>query len=139
MSKIRQSYRFQCTGCGHCCTGTPETHYIEVRPDEKEAIRVHLGISHQWFHRRYMVNVAEGVEGVRIDPNGNCAFLDKNRRCRVYPVRPVQCQSYPFWPEILVSTKAWNKEKKHCEGINRGKPVPKRRIRQWLQLLEEVD
>ena len=32
-------------------------------------------------------------------PGGDCIFWDKEAGCTVYPARPVQCQTWPFWPE----------------------------------------
>ena len=32
-------------------------------------------------------------------PGGDCIFWDKSAGCTVYPARPVQCQTWPFWPE----------------------------------------
>jgi Fe-S-cluster containining protein len=29
--------------------------------------------------------------------DGNCIFLDKNRRCTIYSVRPNICKIFPFW------------------------------------------
>lgn len=139
MIQTKKSFRFQCTECGHCCTGSSRTHYIEVRPEEKEAIRKYLGISDRWFQRRYLTPVTEDMEGLRIDAVGNCAFLDKDKRCRVYAVRPLQCKSYPFWPEIISSDRSWKKEQKFCEGINRGQSISRRRVQQWLRLLEDED
>ena len=52
---------------------------------------------------------------------------------RVYPVRPLQCRTYPFWPEVLASRQAWQREARRCEGINRGRAVPAGRIRRQLK------
>lgn len=44
--------------------------------------------------------------------NGDCIFLEKDtNRCRVYPVRPMLCSTYPFYIEGL---KLYTCE---CEGI----------------------
>ncbi len=32
-------------------------------------------------------------------PGGDCIFWDKVAGCTVYPARPAQCQTWPFWPE----------------------------------------
>lgn len=46
-----------------------------------------------------------------------CVFLDESTNgCVVYPVRPVQCSTYPWWPEIM-SDSHWRLEKgrrSHC-------------------------
>jgi Fe-S-cluster containining protein len=39
----------------------------------------------------------------------------------IYPVRPSQCRSWPFWPGNLNSAGAWNTAAQKCAGINRGR------------------
>lgn len=44
-----------------------------------------------------------------------------NRRvCAIYPVRPLQCRTWPFWPENMKSRAAWDRAAKGCPGMNRG-------------------
>lgn len=53
--------------------------------------------------------------------NGDCTFLDpQTRRCRVYPARPRQCRTWPFWNSNLVSPEAWADAAKTCPGIGCG-------------------
>lgn len=128
--------RFECTGCGMCCTGTNDSNYIEVSPDEQEDIRHYLKLSRQWFRRRYLVKIAEEMEGLTITENNHCIFL-KNNACSIYPVRPQQCRTYPFWPEIVQSRASWNREKKLCEGIDRGKNLQQNSVRRLIQAAAE--
>lgn len=109
--------RFECTGCGGCCTGRGQ-HFIEAARDEQRAIQRHIGVSWRWFRRRYVTRYQDGTEGLRWEKD-RCVFLDDARRCRVYPVRPKQCRDYPFWPE-LARDAAWRTEARRCEGIGRG-------------------
>jgi Fe-S-cluster containining protein len=122
--------RFECTGCGACCSGGVD-HYVEVSGAEREAIRAWLGLSPAWFRRRYLERVADDVLGIRLGKDGRCPFLTE-RRCRIYPVRPRQCRTYPWWPELVESKRAWEAEAKRCEGMNRGTVVPLARIERAL-------
>lgn len=136
MAKIpfyhRRALRFECTGCGACCTGSPQD-YVAVDQAEQEKIRGWLGISKKWFRRRYVVRLDKHTEGLGSTNGGSCVFLDNAMRCRIYPVRPRQCRSYPFWPEILRSRWSWRAEGLRCEGIGRGTVVPLRRIESALK------
>ena len=38
----------------------------------------------------------------------------------IYPVRPKQCRSWPFWPGNLICPESWNTAGLKCPGINRG-------------------
>jgi len=124
---------FECTGCGACCTGDAG-HYVEITPEEQDAMRAQLNISHQWFRRRYVVRVDEDTEGIRLGADGRCPFLDAKRRCRIYAVRPLQCRTYPWWPELMQQRAAWRAEAQRCEGIGRGAAVPVATIQHALRL-----
>lgn len=129
----RRALRFECTGCGKCCTG-PGDYFIAVTRAEQRRIRAFLGVSWRWFRRRYVTRYDEATESLRTEPgSGRCAFLGDDNRCRIYPVRPAQCRYYPFWPELVARRAAWNAEAKRCEGIGRGRAVPADRIRRLLK------
>jgi Fe-S-cluster containining protein len=127
-------YRFACTGCGHCCTGNPKDFWVEVSRTEQVRIAKHLGISLAWLRRRYLVREAEG-DGISMR-GGQCVFLD-GKRCGIYAVRPTQCRTYPFWPELMTD-KAWRAEAKRCEGMGRGAIVPLEKIRRLLKRANTV-
>jgi hypothetical protein len=40
--------------------------------------------------------------------------------CSIYPVRPVQCRTWPFWNINLKSPDNWNTEAMTCPGMNCG-------------------
>ena len=53
------------------------------------------------------------------DNGEDCSFL-KNKRCTIYPARPMQCRTWPFWPETM-SAKSWKKDVTgFCPGVNKG-------------------
>jgi Fe-S-cluster containining protein len=128
----RQNLRFQCTGCGACCTGNPAD-YVAVDAREQQTIRVFLGVSRQWFRRRYLVKLDGDHKGLASRENGRCVFLDRANRCRIYAARPRQCRTYPFWPEVVHSRTAWQSEARRCEGIGRGRVIPLTRIEAALR------
>jgi Fe-S-cluster containining protein len=126
--------RFGCTGCGDCCTGSSDD-CVAVDREEQERIRAYLGLSRAWFRRRYVESVEGQFESLVGRPGGGCVFLDAEKRCGIYPVRPRQCRTYPFWPELVSSESAWRREARRCEGIGQGEIVPIARIEASLRLL----
>ena len=134
----KSTLRFNCTGCGKCCIGRPND-YVLLREQEAEAIRQHLELGKDWFRRRYLVRLHNGADGIRLNPDGHCPFLLQNGGCRIYHVRPTQCRTYPFWPEIIASKAAWNSEKTRCEGIDTGPAWSTENIDRLLSMDPELD
>ncbi|MFN2309638.1 MAG: YkgJ family cysteine cluster protein [Gammaproteobacteria bacterium] len=124
--------RFECTQCGRCCAGGGAYHVFLSQP-EAQAIRAALGVTVAWFRRRYLRRLDSGEFTVALRGDGRCRFLDARGHCRVYAVRPTQCRTYPFWPELLRSKAAWRAEAARCEGIDRGAVVPLARVRAALR------
>ena len=79
----------------------------------------HLNLSVPAFGRKYLRRV-EGRRSLLEHPNGDCIFF-KDRGCIVYPLRPRQCRTFPFWPENLRSRRAWEELKDECPGVGKGR------------------
>ncbi len=47
----------------------------------------------------------------------DCIFL-KGKECTVHAAKPLQCRTYPWWPELM-HPDAWNEENMEtCEGLD---------------------
>ncbi len=117
----QKGLHFECTGCGGCCTGAPG--YAWVTPEEVDRMAQHLDLAVPEFSLRYLRYV-DGHYALLEDPTSfDCVFLEDKKRCSIYPVRPVQCRTYPFWPENLKSPEHWDNASKFCEGIREDAPL----------------
>ena len=134
---MQHALRFSCTQCGQCCA-TAGDYYVYLTEAESERIRASLQLSRGWFRRRFLRRIDAGDLVLASAPDERCIFLDGEGRCRVYTVRPVQCRSYPFWPELIASAAAWNREARRCEGINQGRVVARSTIRHALRTYLEL-
>jgi len=110
---------------------------VYLSKQESERIRAYLQLSQRWFRRRYLQRQDDGEQVLASGSDGRCIFLDTRGKCRVYPVRPVQCRTYPFWPELVGSAAAWNREARRCEGINQGSAIAQSTIRRYLRDCQE--
>ncbi len=129
--------RFECTMCGACCTGPPG--YVAFNEAEGRAMAAHLGLDEREFYRRFAHRMTHGKRGwslneVETEHGNDCVFLDRESKpgmalCRLHEVRPMQCRTWPWWPENLKSERAWNDAAKRCEGMNRGPMVRVEEIR----------
>lgn len=119
---------FSCSRCGRCCE-TPGDYFVFLSAAEAERIRAHRGLSRAWFRRKYLRRLEDGQLVLASAANDRCIFLDTQGRCSIYQARPMQCRTYPFWPEIASNSRAWQREGCRCEGIDRGDAVPVGKIR----------
>lgn len=106
---------FECTGCGACCTGAPG--YVWISDEEIDRIASFLSLSRETFIRLHVRKVNGRQCLIEMPKTYDCVFF-KNRRCTIYPVRPTQCRTYPWWPQVLESEETWNEEAQRCEGIS---------------------
>ncbi len=53
-------------------------------------------------------------------PDGTSVVVTRGR-CSIYSVRPLQCRTWPFWPENLEDKQSWNKAARKCHGMNAGR------------------
>jgi hypothetical protein len=109
--------QFQCRACGHCCGGAPG--YIWIAPAEVRWAAQFLGLDVLDFCAMYLVEYDRGFS-LRELEGGDCCLL-RHGRCLIYPVRPTQCRTWPFWPSNLSSRAAWRAVAERCPGIGRGR------------------
>jgi Fe-S-cluster containining protein len=114
-----EGLRFKCTQCGKCCTGAPGVVYVSEQ--ELHQIAAYLQISIEEVCNRF-VRKFEGALALKEKAHFDCIFL-QGRHCTIYPVRPTQCRTFPWWPENLESRQAWQEAARHCEGINDEAPL----------------
>ena len=43
------------------------------------------------------------------------------RACSIYPVRPLQCRTWPFWPGNIRDPESWRLASRTCPGMTRGR------------------
>ena len=108
--------RFACQACGRCCGGAPG--YVWLEKEEAVRIAEHLGLTYKAFRRTYLRRGWRGLT-LKEKPNYDCVMLSGGQ-CTIYPVRPLQCRIWPFWPMNLASPKAWDAAAKRCIGIGKG-------------------
>lgn len=112
--------RFECTGCGQCCTGAPG--YVWVNEQEIQQIAAFLTLSVEEFSSRYLRRVYERISLIELPKTYDCIFL-KDKKCQIYSVRPTQCRTFPWWPRNLKSEKEWQEAAHFCEGIQCEAPL----------------
>jgi Fe-S-cluster containining protein len=126
----KDGLRFRCTRCGNCCTGAPG--FIWVNDEEIRAIAEHRGVPVEEFIAMY-TKVASRGRSLREKLNGDCVFYDKNAGCTIYPVRPRQCRTWPFWSSNVATEEAWEETCAVCPGSGKGDLISAEEITQRIR------
>src|SRR5271168_1020792 len=93
----KDGLNFQCTACGQCCTGQPG--YVWVTDEEIAKIATYLKMPLTKFKRVYLRTRENRYALVeRKSHHYDCIFL-QDKKCQIYPIRPRQCRTFPFWEE----------------------------------------
>ncbi|MDB2614380.1 YkgJ family cysteine cluster protein [Chlamydiales bacterium] len=120
MTWYQKGLNFKCTECGGCCTGAPG--YIYLTINEMEEIATDLNMPFETFTQKYIRKVGDRYSLIETGSQFDCVFL-KNKRCSIYPVRPKQCRTFPFWQTNLKTRQHWEEAKQLCEGISDEAPL----------------
>lgn len=113
ISKEDFDYEFNenmCESCGgKCCYG--ESGYIFVSVDEMKKVAQFLGMPFEDLALRFVkkvgyrfsfieqkCNIFPQNKPVKAGENMRCVFFnERTLKCDIYPVRPRQCRTFPFW------------------------------------------
>ena len=153
------SFRFECTKCGNCCTDKKtivNITYIDI-------LRIKIGLNltfdellyilgfymykHKFNQKEQQKMVISAIEtekgfafiGLYKKKNGECYFYDNNsKKCTIYSLRPMFCRTFPFFfrkektneENILIGYS--NKGLEYCPGIGNKSPLIS--INKWLSL-----
>ncbi|MFT5732000.1 MAG: Fe-S-cluster containining protein [Planctomycetota bacterium] len=132
---------FDCTACGNCCKSNGDYAHVYLREEEVGAIADYLNLDPVLFLREQLV-VEDGWISLQADLP-QCQFLTAEGRCGIYPVRPIQCRTWPFW-EINLKEETWRGDvNKICPGSRdsdteaRGELHPPERIEAIAKATED--
>jgi Fe-S-cluster containining protein len=128
----KDGLRFQCTRCGNCCTGPPG--YVWVTPEEIAAIAEHRGESLDQIQALFTRLVGRR-RSLKEKANGDCVFYSRQEGCTIYPVRPRQCRTWPFWESNVATPESWQRTRRVCPGSGQGELIPAEEITRRLNVI----
>jgi uncharacterized protein len=117
--------RFRCTRCGHCCTGEPG--FVWVGDSDLAAIAEFRGDPIDEVRGLFTKRLPRGLS-LREKDNGDCVFYDRKEGCTIYPVRPPQCRTWPFWESNVATPETWQETCAICPGSGQGELIPAEEI-----------
>lgn len=127
----KDGLRFTCQRCGRCCSGP--SGLVEASYGEARAMAQELGMEWEEFLEQAALEY-EGsffMKEVRCRHGFDCILLDRFKKdgheitgCMARNSRPIQCRTWPFWPEVITSPQTWKLFRKRCPGIGVGELHP---------------
>ena len=88
------------------------------------------------FEKRYVYRTSRRAR-LRTPRHAQCHFL-KDGGCAVHAAKPVQCRTFPFWPELVDDEVEWHKTGAFCPGIGQGELVQIEYARAEAQAMREA-
>jgi uncharacterized protein len=129
----RDGLRFECTRCGRCCGGEPG--FVWVNDEELQAIAEFRGETREeviGLYTRYI----NGNRSLREKLNHDCTFYDREQGCTIYPVRPRQCRTWPFWQSTAGTAEAWEDTQEKCPGAGHGQLISEEEITRRIKVIK---
>jgi Fe-S-cluster containining protein len=124
--------RFRCTQCGHCCTGAPG--FVWVTAEEIQQIATLRNEPRHEVEQLYVRPVGKR-QSLREKANGDCIFYDRAEGCTIYPARPAQCRTWPFWESNVSTPEAWQETCEVCPGSGQGELISAEAITQRIKVI----
>ena len=119
------NFRFECQPeCTHCCTMAGNVFLTE---DDVDRIAAHLELTPAEFREQHCLYDDEDLRlaGRSKDP---CRLVTATG-CSIHEVKPVQCRTFPYWPEYVVNKRSWKNLGSFCPGIGVGPIIPVEQVR----------
>ena len=130
---IEKGIRFECQGSGNCCVSRGTYGFVYLSKKDIKKLSIGFKTTEQNFIKNYCQKTDGFIHLKELKKNnGNCIFL-KDNKCTVYKSRPIQCRTWPFWPENM-NAKTWEKDIAiFCPGINKGRFYSSKNIEKILK------
>jgi Fe-S-cluster containining protein len=105
-----------------------------VTPEEIASIAEYRGESKEQIQALFTRQVGRR-HSLKEKANGDCIFYDRQEGCTIYPVRPRQCQTWPFWESNVATPESWERTRRVCPGSGQGELIPAEEITRRLNVI----
>jgi Fe-S-cluster containining protein len=111
--------RFECQpGCTKCCE---QQGFVYLTEEDILRLSRFLALPCTTFEQRYVYRT-KNLRRLRVPRHAQCGFL-KDGGCSVHQAKPLQCASFPYWPQLVGNTKNWRETGAWCPGIGKGELI----------------
>jgi hypothetical protein len=114
MKLKKEDIMFVCEKCGECCRVDG---FVYLKGGEEKKIADYLAVSLPEFRKKFTDHFFLLGTVIKLDPEGCCFLVDG--RCIIYPARPGQCSTFPWWTRVLSSRKEWDHISTYCPAARK--------------------
>lgn len=111
------------------------TGFVWINDEEMDAIADFLGEDRDQVAAFYTRRLQRG-RSLRERANGDCVFYEAGTGCTIYPVRPRQCCTWPFWDSNVSSPEAWAETRRVCPGSGKGELIAADEITRRMKVIK---
>ena len=127
--------RFQCQpGCIKCCE---QQGFVYLTEDDLTRLAAYVKMTPRAFERRYVYRT-KNLRRLRVPRHAQCIFL-KPDGCSVHAAKPLQCRTFPYWPELVDDKREWLKTGQWCPGIGKGELITIQSARDIAQTMRDAN
>jgi len=131
-TKYPDGLKFQCQyGCTKCCA-IPGVVYVGSW--EAPPMAEFFGMDTETFMQTHLRPHWGDVYEINMPDDKPCKFLTETG-CAIYQVRPLQCSTFPFWPDHLKNAQLWENLRGLCPGIGHGRRWPWDEVEQIVEAI----
>ncbi|MDR0399776.1 MAG: YkgJ family cysteine cluster protein [Treponema sp.] len=125
--------RFTCKRCSSCCRY--ESGYVFLSREDLAVLAADQGMGQKEFMKTWCrwVSFDQETEYLSLKEKANYDCIFWRDGCLVYPNRPLQCRTFPFWDSIVSSPELWEKNRLECPGMGEGELHSMARIESYRQ------
>jgi len=129
--------RFSCERCSSCCRH--ESGFVYLSENDLSRLAQATKMEYTAFIQTWCrwVDFEWGYQRLSLKEKANCDCIFWNAGCTVYPARPLQCRTFPFWDAVVCSLQSWETAGRGCPGINHGDVHTREEIERFLRLMGE--
>ena len=129
----QKGINFKCQGSANCCVSRGSYGFVYLSNIDLKKLARFFSISINTFKFMYCDKTNGFIHLKEKNKNGDCLLL-KDKKCSVYAARPIQCKTWPFWPENM-NSKSWNQNVVNfCPGIGKGNLISSNTIEKLLKI-----
>jgi glycosyltransferase involved in cell wall biosynthesis/Fe-S-cluster containining protein len=112
-----EGLRFKCLpNCTECCG---QNGAIFLSGYDIKQLAKTQGMTEEAFAEKHTHVFGGKRIALKWTDEGRCPFVTSTG-CSVHGSHPVQCQTFPFWPEHAMNPTGWEKAKRRCPGVGFG-------------------